>query len=261
MTKEPQLNSQILRNAKQRRKEVKFLLQENAIEQASQKLVAFAKDFSFKKNYINEAIVLRSKYNNLKKQLLRFGTTNENMINQDKLSFQVLDLIDEIYLSLQPIAELPNRLIDNEINFPSINEKSNSDDDPQFQSVFLCYSNTDKAKVSKLYKKLRSEEINVWYDEESLIPGQNWKYAIEKAIRLSQMVIICLSKGSINKKGFVQKEIKIALDIADEQPEGTIYLIPLKLEECQLPSRLSHLQCVDLYDGNGWDKLISVLRS
>jgi hypothetical protein len=49
-----------------------------------------------------------------------------------------------------------------------------------------------------------------------------------------------LINGSININVFpyYKKEIKFALDEAEKQPEGTIFLIPLKLEECDVPERL-----------------------
>ena len=44
-------------------------------------------------------------------------------------------------------------------------------------------------------------------------------------------MLVCLSHNAITKRGYVQKEIRYALDAADEQPESTIYLIPPKLVE------------------------------
>jgi len=97
--------------------------------------------------------------------------------------------------------------------------------------------------------------------EEDLLPGQEWKREIPKAVRRSDVVIVCLSHTAINKRGYVQKEIKIALDIADEQPEGTIYIIPLKLEQCEVPERLSHLQWVDFFKEEGYRRLVRSLET
>jgi hypothetical protein len=69
-----------------------------------------------------------------------------------------------------------------------------------------------------------------------------------------------LSSHALNKEGYVQKEIKFALDCADEKPPDTIFLIPVKLEECRVPDRLSHLHCVDLTGQAGYDKLLGALR-
>ena len=92
-----------------------------------------------------------------------------------------------------------------------------------------------------------------------MIPGQDWKFEIQKAVRNSDVVIVCLSAQSINKEGFVQKEIKIALDTADEKPEGTIFIIPARLGNCQVPERLSQFQWVDLFSDNGYEWLMKAL--
>jgi formylglycine-generating enzyme required for sulfatase activity len=126
--------------------------------------------------------------------------------------------------------------------------------------VFLCHASADKPAVRELYQRLRADGISAWLDEENLLPGQDWQLEIPKAVRESDAVIVCLSKGSINKAGYVQKEIKFALDVADEQPEGIIFLIPLKLEECDVPERLGRWQWVNLFSPNGYERLMRALR-
>jgi tetratricopeptide (TPR) repeat protein len=97
-------------------------------------------------------------------------------------------------------------------------------------------------------------------DEIDLLPGQYWRIEIPKAVRQSDVVLICLSSSSISKRGYVQKEIKFALDAADEQPEDAIFIIPVKLEECTVPERLSAWQWVSLYDPKGFNKLVHSLQ-
>lgn len=132
--------------------------------------------------------------------------------------------------------------------------------------VFLCHSSGDKKAVRTLYKRLCDKsiapniEIDPWLDEEKLLPGQDWEDEIRKAVRQSDIVIVCLSSNSINKAGFIQKEIKFALDIADEQPEGAIFIIPLKFEECEAPSRLSRWHWVNFYEERGYERLIASLN-
>lgn len=126
--------------------------------------------------------------------------------------------------------------------------------------VFLCHSSGDKEAVRDLYRRLCAEGIEPWFDEENLLPGQDWNQKISKAVRTVDVVIVCLSQGSINKRGYVQKEIKYALDVADEQPEDTIFLIPLRLEPCVIPDRLSRWQCVNLFEEKGFDRLMKSLR-
>lgn len=126
--------------------------------------------------------------------------------------------------------------------------------------VFLCHASGDKPAVRNLYKRLIAEGVDAWLDQENLLPGQDWSVEIPRAVRESDIVVICLSKKSITKEGYVQTEISFALDIAKEKPEGTIYLIPTRLEECIVPERLSRWQWVDLFTENGYEQLMRSLR-
>src|SRR5436190_2223279 len=127
-------------------------------------------------------------------------------------------------------------------------------------SVFLCHSSGDKPAVRSLYSRLRGDGISPWLDEEDIRPGENWKIAISNAVKNADIVLVCLSKTSIAKTGFVQKEITFALDRAEEQPEGQIYLIPVRLEPCTVPERLSRWQWVDLFSDRGYEKSVGSLN-
>lgn len=118
--------------------------------------------------------------------------------------------------------------------------------------VFLCHSSADKASVRALCSRLRKDSVDSWLDEQKLLPGQKWQEAIPMAVKQSDAVLVCMSKGSINKAGYLQKEIGFALDVAQEQPEGAIFLIPARLEECDVPNRLREYQWVNLYEESGY---------
>jgi hypothetical protein len=127
--------------------------------------------------------------------------------------------------------------------------------------IFLCHANEDKERVRGLYHRFKKTEgIEPWLDEENLLPGQHWRHEIPKVIQESHIVIVCLSQTSISKSGYLNKEIAFALDRADEQPEGTIFIIPARLEECEVPERLSHLHWVNLFERSGYEKLIGAIR-
>lgn len=112
-----------------------------------------------------------------------------------------------------------------------------------------------------LYRRLRDDGVEPWLDEEEILPGQDWEYEIARAVRAVDVVIVCLSRESVTKSGYIQKEIRFALDIADEQPEGTIFIIPLKLEECDVPGRLRRWHWVNYFEPQGYERLLRTLRS
>jgi TIR domain len=126
--------------------------------------------------------------------------------------------------------------------------------------IFLCHSSDDKPIVREVYKKLRNDSFEPWLDEENLLAGQNWQQEIPKAVRNSDVILVCLSRNSVTKSGYVQKEIRLALDVADEQPEGTIFLIPLRLEECEFPEQLKRWHWVNVYEEGGYERLRKALQ-
>jgi formylglycine-generating enzyme required for sulfatase activity len=125
--------------------------------------------------------------------------------------------------------------------------------------VFLCYASADEPDAHALYQRLLANGVDAWIDKEKLLPGQNWQEEISKAIRNSDVVIVCLSENSVNKEGYVQREIRLALDIANEKLEGTIFIIPARIRNCDVPIRLSAYQWVDIFSGNGYEKLLKAL--
>lgn len=129
-------------------------------------------------------------------------------------------------------------------------------------SVFLCHASQDKPAVRELYKRLSAEIwIDPWMDEENLLPGQDFDLEITRAAHDADVIIICLSRISVAMEGYVNKEIRRALDTADEKPEGTIFVIPLRLDDCE-PSfaRLKKLQWADYFTPNAHEKLLKALH-
>lgn len=114
--------------------------------------------------------------------------------------------------------------------------------------VFLSYASQDKSAVQELSERLVSEGwIDPWVDEKKLLPGQDWRLKIDEAVETSDIVIICLSDNSVTKEGYVQKELRYAREIALEKPEETIFLVPLRLDECEVPRGLRFYQWVDYF--------------
>ena len=128
-------------------------------------------------------------------------------------------------------------------------------------NVFISYASQDRAKVRKLYDALKKEPwINPWFDQEELLPGMDWDLEIYKALRKADVILPCFSKESVAKEGYVQKEFKRALDYAEEKPDGTIYVIPLRLDDCTPPRRFSQWQWVDYFDAGTHGNLFKALR-
>ncbi|MBI5296208.1 MAG: SUMF1/EgtB/PvdO family nonheme iron enzyme [Chloroflexi bacterium] len=126
--------------------------------------------------------------------------------------------------------------------------------------VFLCHAHANREPVRALYARLKREGVDVWLDKEKLLPGADWEYEIRKAVRESDVVVVCLSK-QFNQAGFRQKEVHLALDTAMEKPEGEIFIIPARLEECENLESLRKWHWVELFEDDGYEMLMRALRA
>lgn len=127
--------------------------------------------------------------------------------------------------------------------------------------IFLCYARPDQEKVSLLYEDLVTVGQIPWMDKKCIQGGEKWETAIRRAIRASDFFVVCLSNKSVNRRGYVQREIRLALNIWDEKLDDDIYLIPVRLEDCDVThERLREIQRVDWFEPDGFLRLIQSIR-
>ncbi len=126
--------------------------------------------------------------------------------------------------------------------------------------VFLSYAAEDRQEVTSLYDHLQAAGYRPWMDSKDIVAGEVWDHCIRRAIRQSDFFIACLSRTSVNKRGYVQKEIRMALNILEEKLGQDIYLIPVRLGPCEVQEDLSEHQRVDLFEQDGFDGLIESLK-
>jgi fructose-1,6-bisphosphatase/inositol monophosphatase family enzyme len=125
--------------------------------------------------------------------------------------------------------------------------------------VFLAHAHEDKPEVRPIYEKLKSAGFEPWLDERDLLPGQNWRTEIPKAIHACDIFLACLSEKAVTKRGYIQKELRIALVAYSERPADQIFIIPGKLDNCQIPKvelpelgiKFSDFQMLELW-GPSW---------
>jgi purine-nucleoside phosphorylase len=132
---------------------------------------------------------------------------------------------------------------------------------PRLLQVFLCHWSGDKPVVRELHRRLRRDGFKPWLDAEDLVGGTRWEDAIEDAVRASDAVLVCLSAASVSKEGYLQREIRFALGVADEKPDEVIFIVPVRLEDCEVPRRLKQWQYIDYFQPDGYSRLIASLKT
>lgn len=130
-------------------------------------------------------------------------------------------------------------------------------------NIFISYAIEDYETAIRLHGDLQKAGFNPWLDRLNLLPGQQWKSEISKAIKKSFFFIALLSSNSLGKRGYVHKEPKSALDVLEEFPSDKIFLIPVYIEPCEpFDERLRDLQGVNLYQSydKGLKQILYILN-
>ena len=127
-------------------------------------------------------------------------------------------------------------------------------------TVFLIHAHGDREAVHKLYQRLIKVGLNIWLDAERLQPGQDWQSEIRNALLKCDVILVCLSRGFNKQQGYRHEELKLALEKANFLPDDEVFIIPVRLEECDMPESLRHLHRVDLFKAGGYKKLVGALQ-
>ena len=106
------------------------------------------------------------------------------------------------------------------------------------ESIFVSYSSKDKAFALEFVKELQRLGINVWIDQLGIQLGENWDNAIEEALEKSNTFLLFMSPTAVASQN-VQDEVHIAI-------ERKKRLIPILIQQCDIPMRWQRFQYADL---------------
>lgn len=101
--------------------------------------------------------------------------------------------------------------------------------------IFISYAHEDSKMALRLFDRLKKAGFDPWMDRKSMLPGEIWRQKIPDAVRSADFFIAVFSPESVSKKGYVQKEYKIALDVLTERGVDDVFVIPVRLGECEIP--------------------------
>jgi hypothetical protein len=112
--------------------------------------------------------------------------------------------------------------------------------------IFISYSRANKDWVRKdLLPRLKEAKLSVFIDEEDIEFGANLMDSIGQAVEKSRHTLAVLTPFWLNGEWTTHERNLVLL--AD--PSGkSRRLIPLLLEECELPKNIAHLNYVDFRD-------------
>ncbi|MDQ2693587.1 MAG: TIR domain-containing protein, partial [Chloroflexota bacterium] len=108
--------------------------------------------------------------------------------------------------------------------------------------TFISYSRVNKSFALKLARELKEAGFPVWLDQLDIPAGARWDDEIEKALRECGIFLTILTPDSISSEN-AKDEIGYAIDHGKR-------ILPVLLEECEIPLRLRRFQYVDFTSMN-----------
>ena len=202
--------------------------------------------------FIGNLSNLQKKYPTVR---VTIGKYRDNDKQQEKE--ELINDLFEIIPELIKMSNINDLKVKNNDVIVEMNEKS------QRKKVFISYASEDYEIAKRLYDDLKSKGAVPWLDRENLLVGQDWRANIPHAIRESSYFLLLISKNSVSKRGYVQKEQKIALELRDEFPENDIFIIPARLDSTEpFDEKLKNLHRADLSDyEKGLEQILKTLKS
>ena len=119
---------------------------------------------------------------------------------------------------------------------------------------FFSYARQDSDFALKLANDLKDIGVNVWIDQIDIVPGHHWDDSVKNALKETSGLIAIISNSSA-KSNHVINEIDYAIN------KGK-WVVPILLENCELPFGLGRLQNIDFssnYDV-GFKRLLKALN-
>jgi predicted MPP superfamily phosphohydrolase len=125
--------------------------------------------------------------------------------------------------------------------------------------VFLCHAKEDRDAVRGISDNLLMMRIITWMDEKDLLPGDRWKVEIDRAIEECDFFVVALSRSSCTKTGYVQREIKYAIEQMELRSPRSRFIVPVLLEPCEPPRDFGDLHWLRLWEPGSMEKLVASL--
>ncbi|MCF8533628.1 MAG: TIR domain-containing protein [Reyranella sp.] len=126
--------------------------------------------------------------------------------------------------------------------------------------LFVSYGREDIAPVRAVVECLKKNGIEYWLDDERLLVGQKWNDEIRTALDGAAGVLIFLSKSSVDRVGYVQKERRDTIQLGYRQPLGRGFSFPIRIDDCEIPAQFADAQYLDLRDPKWPNKLIAGIQ-
>lgn len=197
-------------------------------------------------NQIKSVIYFGNMVNNSKYYLIKPKYITDDFTIED-LKKRTSEIQHELWKKISKEKRLAlieeKNLIDNEIIF-RFEDYMNSNK-IKGKKIFLSHSSKDKPIVTSVALDLKEKGINTWLDAFDIQPGESIISKINEGLNNCDFILLFLSQNSVNSE-WVTKEWETML--WDEINTQNVKIIPIKIEDCEIPKLLQTKKYINLSD-------------
>lgn len=121
--------------------------------------------------------------------------------------------------------------------------------------VFIMYSHRDQPFAKELVAKLKASGYNPWFDVDEIAPGQRIPETVTNGLAQSAVALLLVSKNLDLEKATIGKELKVALATMKSKDESFSPVIPVRLDDTDVPQSLSNVSWIDFRDPEAFERL------
>lgn len=106
------------------------------------------------------------------------------------------------------------------------------DHPPTPGGVFLSYAREDTEAARRIADALRSQGVEVWFDQSELRGGEAWDAKIKKQIRECALFLPLVSAQTQERtEGYFRREWKLAVERTNDMAAGVAFLVPVVIDD------------------------------
>ena len=122
--------------------------------------------------------------------------------------------------------------------------------------LFVCRAAMDRASAEETCQRLERAGLNL----ELIGLSNGHEGEAENAIASARFVLVFFSNRSTSDQTLDQ-QLDTALRLAPARSRDRVFIIPVRLDKCDVPGTVDHLQLIDLFREEGFGQIVDVIRS
>jgi TIR domain len=126
--------------------------------------------------------------------------------------------------------------------------------------IVLSHAPEDIMRVERFYQAFDEAGLEPWMDSKDRPPGALWERALSLAIQRCNLLVIFLSKHSVDQRGLLRTVLIKVLSDWDNKEADDVYIVLVRLEACKVPDQLEKFQKFEALDDLKTPQLVTLLR-